>query len=61
MKQKLTTIPVLTIPDPNGHFTMITDASGEGVGVVLMQEGEAVAYESRKLKQYELNYAPRDL
>ncbi|XP_059070587.1 uncharacterized mitochondrial protein AtMg00860-like [Cryptomeria japonica] len=61
LKQKLTTTPVLTIPDPNGHFTVIIDASSEGVGVVLMQKGKVVAFESWKLKQYELNYAPHDL
>lgn len=61
LKQKLTTTPILTIPDPNGHFIVITDALGEGVGAVLMQEGKVVAFESRKLKQYELNYAPHDL
>ncbi|XP_057850722.1 uncharacterized mitochondrial protein AtMg00860-like [Cryptomeria japonica] len=31
-KQKLTTTPIFPILDPNGHFTMITNASGEGVG-----------------------------
>ncbi|XP_059069837.1 uncharacterized protein LOC131859790 [Cryptomeria japonica] len=36
LKKKLTTTPVLTIPDPNGHFVIITDASSEGVGAVLM-------------------------
>ncbi|XP_059067828.1 uncharacterized mitochondrial protein AtMg00860-like [Cryptomeria japonica] len=46
LKQKLTTAPVLTIPDPNGHFIVITDALGEGMGVVLMQEGKVVAFES---------------
>ena len=40
------------IPDPNGHFTMITDASGDGLGGVLMQEGRVVAYESHKLKKH---------
>lgn len=61
MKHKLTTAPVLTIPDPNGHFIVITDALGEGVGEVLMQERNVVAFESQKLKQYEMNYAPHDL
>lgn len=49
------------MPNLNGHFTVITDASGEGVGAVLMQEGQVLAYESRKLKQHELNYALHDL
>lgn len=40
---------------------MITNASGDGLGGVLMQEGRFVAYESRKIKQHEVNYAPHDL
>ena len=61
LKQKLTSAPILVIPDPNGHFVVMTDASGDGLGCVLMQDGKVVAYESRKLKQYEVNYAPHDL
>ena len=61
LKQKLTCTPILVIPDPNGNFTMITDASGDGLGGVLMQEGRVVAYESRKLKKNEVNYVPHDL
>ena len=37
------------------------DASLESVGVVLMQDGRVIAYESRKLKDHELNYATHDL
>ena len=40
---------------------MISDASGDDLGKVLMQEGRVVAYESHKLKQHEVNYAPHDL
>lgn len=51
----------MVVPNPNGHFVVITDASGDGLGGVLMQDGKVVAYESRKLKQYEQNCAPHDL
>ncbi|XP_059071120.1 uncharacterized mitochondrial protein AtMg00860-like [Cryptomeria japonica] len=61
LKQKLTTTLVLTIPDPNGHFIVITDSLGEGVGALLMQEGKVVAFESRKLKQCEFDYTPHNL
>lgn len=61
LKQKLTSAPILVIPDPNRHFTMITDASGDSLGGVLMQEGRVVAYESHKLKQHEVKNVPHDL
>ena len=38
-----------------------TDASLEGIGAVLMQNGRVIAYESRKLKDHELNYPTHDL
>ena len=38
-----------------------TDASLDGIGAVLMQDGRAIAYESRKLKNHELNYPTHDL
>jgi hypothetical protein len=34
-------------------FVVCTDASKEGLGVVLSQEGRVVAYASRKLKPHE--------
>ena len=37
------------------------DASLEGIGVVLMQNGQVIAYESCKLKDHELNYPTHDL
>ena len=61
LKEKLTTAPILRVPDPQKQFVVITDASGEGLGGVLMQDDQVVAYESRKLKNYEQNYAPHDL
>lgn len=61
LEKKLTTTPILRVPNPNGEFEVITDALGEGLGGVLMQEGKVIAYESRKLKPYEQNYASHDL
>ena len=37
------------------------DASLEGIGAILMQDEWVIAYESRKLKNYELNYPMHDL
>lgn len=61
MKHLLTTAPILRITDPNKDYVVCTDASKEGVGGVLMQEGKVIAYESRKLKEHEQRYSAYDL
>ena len=38
-----------------------TDACGQGLGGVLMQDNHVICYESRKLKEHEKNYATHDL
>lgn len=38
-----------------------TDASGIGLGCVLMQAGKVIAYGSRQLKKDEMNYLVHDL
>eukprot|EP00253_Pinus_taeda_P029605 PITA_29605 len=53
--------PILSIADPNKDYVVYTDASKEGVGGVLMQEGRLIAYESRKLKEHEQKYFAYDL
>ena len=40
---------------------MYSDASHQGLGCVLMQNGKVVAYASRQLKPYEMNYPVHDL
>ena len=42
--------------DPYKDYTVCTDASKEGLGGLLSQEGHVVCYESRKLKVHEQNY-----
>ena len=49
------------MPKPIGDFMVCIDASLEGMGAVLMQDGQVIAYESRKLKEHELNYPTHDL
>eukprot|EP00253_Pinus_taeda_P028245 PITA_28245 len=61
LKHLLTTAPILSIADPHKDYVVCTDASKEGVGGVLMQEGRVIAYESRKLKEHEQKYYAYDL
>jgi hypothetical protein len=53
--------PVLTLPDQSKRFTVYCDASRDGLGCVLMQEGRVIAYASRLLLRHELNYPTHDL
>ena len=52
-KWQLTRAPVLTLTSWNDGFTVYTDASKEGLGCVLMQNKNVIAYASRKLKPHE--------
>jgi hypothetical protein len=56
MKGVMSTCPVLSLPDFNLPFTLECDASGEGIGVVLMQKRHHLTYESQKLRGPELLY-----
>jgi hypothetical protein len=60
LKGKLTHAPLLQLPDFNKMFELECDASGIGLGGVLLQEGKHVAYFSEKLKCSLLNYATYD-
>jgi hypothetical protein len=46
LKKLLTTAPVLAQSNIEKHFDVYYDASGMGVGGVLMQGGHAIAYAS---------------
>jgi hypothetical protein len=61
LKKRLTTTPVLILPDLSKKFSFYCDASCLGLGCVLMQEGRVVAYASRQLRKHELNYPTHDL
>ena len=61
LKKRLTTAPVLTLPDIHKDFMVFCDASRQGLGCVLMQDGKVVAYASRQLKVHEKNYPTHDL
>ena len=61
LKKRLTTTPVLTLPSWTEGFVVYSDASGKGLGCVLMQHGKVIAYASRQLKTHEINYSVHDL
>ena len=50
VKKRLTTFPVLALPDPTGHFVIFCAASKMGLGCVLMRDRRVVAYSSRQLR-----------
>lgn len=47
LKKRLTSAPVLVLPNPEEPFVVYCDASKMGLGGVLMQNGKVVAYASR--------------
>ena len=56
----MTEAPVLIQPEPSKEFVIYSDASLNGLGCVLMQEGKVIAYASRQLKSHEKNYPTHD-
>jgi hypothetical protein len=61
LKKFLTSAPVLAQPDIEKPFGVYCDASGTGLGCVLMQDGRVIAYALRQLKKHEVNYPTHDL
>jgi hypothetical protein len=60
MKEVMSTCPVLALPDFTQSFVLECDASGEGIGAVLMQGGHPIVFERRKLREPERLYSIYD-
>nr|GFA72414.1 putative reverse transcriptase domain-containing protein [Tanacetum cinerariifolium] len=59
LKKRSVFAPIFTLPSGSGGFQIYSDASKKGLGCVLMQH--VIAYASRQLKPYEVNYPTHDL
>jgi hypothetical protein len=46
LKKRLTTAPILVMPDMEKPFSIYCDVSDQGLGCVLMQDGHVVVYAS---------------
>ncbi|KAJ9527734.1 hypothetical protein QJQ45_000427 [Haematococcus lacustris] len=56
LKSAVANVPMLRLPDHTQPFQVYCDASLQGVGAVLMQDGYPLAYLSKKLSSAEVNY-----
>jgi hypothetical protein len=61
LKRRLATAPVLALPIESGNFVVYSNTSKKGLGCVLMQNGNVIAYASCQLKPYKQNNPTHDL
>jgi hypothetical protein len=60
LKEKISTAPVLALPDLQQPFEIQTDASRYAMGAVLMQRGKPICYHSETFTQVVINYPTYD-
>nr|GEV20161.1 putative reverse transcriptase domain-containing protein [Tanacetum cinerariifolium] len=53
--------PILALPEGSEDFVVYCDASIKGLGAVIMQKENVIAYRSQQLKVHAKNYTARDL
>ena len=61
LKGRLTSAPILALPNGRDGFVVYSDASRQGLGCVLIQNDRVIVYASRQLKKHEENYHTHDL
>ena len=61
LKRRLTSAPILIVPERGQRYTIYCDASKEGLRCDLMQSGKGVAYGSRQLKNHDQNYPTHNM
>ena len=68
LKRRLTSAPILIVPERGQRYIVYRDASKDGLGFVLMQSEKVMAYGSRQLaygsrqlKNHEQNYPTHDM
>jgi hypothetical protein len=60
LKKLLMSAPVFILLDLTKKFGIYCDPSRQGLGCVLMQEGQVVCYMSQQLRKHEENYPTLD-
>jgi hypothetical protein len=61
LKKLLTTTPVLAQPSIDKPFDVYCDASGTGIGGILIQDSHVIGYASRQQWRHEEHYPTHDL